>query len=178
MKREKRVEKYMLTTNDILTFLQNAGIRQDNKVTVHCSLRSIGKIENGADGLIDAFCGYLSDGLFIVPTHTWDTVVRAHPVYDVLTTMPCIGTLAKVAAFRPDAVRSLHPTHSVAVFPITVTLSSSIMRSIIASCCALLIGAKNQDGCFGGAGIELTGKTAKVTLIDNNGISEQFEIKL
>ncbi len=44
--------------------------------------------------------------------------------------------------------------------------------------CPLLIGAKNQDGCFGGAGIELTGKTAKVTLIDNNGISEQFEIEL
>ena len=106
----------MLTTHDVLTFLQDVGIRQNDKVTIHCSLRSIGKIENGADGLIDAFSSYLSEGLFIVPTHTWDTVVREHPFYDVRTTMPCIGTLAKVAAFRPDAVRSLHPTHSVAVF--------------------------------------------------------------
>ena len=85
-------------------------------MTIHCSLRSIGEIENGADGLIDAFCEYLSDGLFIVPTHTWDEVGRDHPFYDVRTSVPCIGTLAKVAAFRPDGVRSLHPTHSVTVF--------------------------------------------------------------
>ncbi|MBR2263952.1 MAG: AAC(3) family N-acetyltransferase [Firmicutes bacterium] len=106
----------MLTKNDIFTFLQDNGIRHDNKVTIHCSLRAIGEIEGGADGLIDAFAEYLSDGLFIVPTHTWDDVVADHPFYDVKTSVPCIGTLAKVAAFRPDGVRSLHPTHSVTVF--------------------------------------------------------------
>ena len=106
----------MITGSDIIAFLKSSGIRPDDKVTVHCALRSIGKIENGADGLIDAFCAYLSDGLLIVPAHTWDTVGREHPYYDVRTTEPCIGTLAKIAAFRPDGVRSLHPTHSVAVF--------------------------------------------------------------
>ena len=106
----------MVTKNEILEFLESIGIRHDDKVTIHCSLRSIGEIENGADGLIDAFCEYLSDGLFIVPTHTWDEVGRDHPFYDVRTSVPCIGTLAKVAAFRPDGVRSLHPTHSVTVF--------------------------------------------------------------
>ena len=106
----------MVTKNEILEFLESTGIRHDDKVTIHCSLRSIGEIENGADGLIDAFCEYLSDGLFIVPTHTWDEVGRDHPFYDVRTSVPCIGTLAKVAAFRPDGVRSLHPTHSVTVF--------------------------------------------------------------
>ena len=49
----------MLKKDDIFRFLQDAGIRHDDKVTVHCSLRSIGKIENGADGLIDAFSEYL-----------------------------------------------------------------------------------------------------------------------
>ncbi|MGN0438273.1 MAG: AAC(3) family N-acetyltransferase [Lachnospiraceae bacterium] len=91
-------------------------MKKDDKVTIHSSLRSIGEIENGADGLIDAFCEYLTEGLFIVPTHTWDNVDREHPFYDVKTTKPCIGTLATVAAFRKDGVRSLHPTHSVAVF--------------------------------------------------------------
>lgn len=106
----------MVTKNDIFTFLTSCGIKHDDKVTIHCSLRAIGEIENGADGLIDAFCDYLSDGLFIVPTHTWNNVTKAHPFYDVRSTVPCIGTLAKVAAFRSDAIRSLHPTHSVAVF--------------------------------------------------------------
>ena len=106
----------LITKEDILVFLKNAGIKHDDKVTIHCSLRAIGKIENGADGLIDAFCEYLNNGLFIVPTHTWDKVWRESPYYDVRTTVPDIGTLAEVAAFRKDGVRSLHPTHSVAVF--------------------------------------------------------------
>ena len=106
----------MLKKDDIFRFLQDVGIRHDDKVTVHCSLRSIGKIENGADGLIDAFSDYLKDGLFIVPTHTWDKVHRGAPYYDVRSTVPDIGTLAEVAAFRKDGVRSLHPTHSVTVF--------------------------------------------------------------
>lgn len=106
----------LITKQDIFDFLKNAGIKHNDKVTIHCSLRSIGKIENGADGLIDAFCEYLNDGLFIVPTHTWDKVWRESPYYDVRKTVPDIGTLAEVAAFREDGVRSLHPTHSVAVF--------------------------------------------------------------
>ena len=106
----------MVTGSDIFRLLEECGIRHDDKVTIHCSLRKIGKIENGADGLIDAFTDYLSDGLFIVPTHTWDSVSPGHPYYDVKTTKTCIGTLAEVAAFRKDAKRSLHPTHSVAVF--------------------------------------------------------------
>ena len=106
----------MLTKEDIFRFLQDTGIKHDDKVTIHCSLRSIGKIENGADGLIDAFCEYLKDGLFIVPTHTWDKVWRETPYYDVRSTVPDIGTLAEVAAFRKDGARSLHPTHSVTVF--------------------------------------------------------------
>lgn len=106
----------MITKHEISDFLRDAGIKHDDTVTVHCSLRSIGKIENGADGLIDAFREYLHDGLFIVPTHTWDKVCRESPYYDVRSTVPDIGTLAEVAAFRKDGVRSLHPTHSVAAF--------------------------------------------------------------
>ena len=62
----------LLTKQDIFTFLKDAGIKHDDKVTIHSSLRAIGRIENGADGLIDAFCEFLNEGLFIVPTHTWD----------------------------------------------------------------------------------------------------------
>lgn len=106
----------MVNKEDVFKLLEDFGIKHDDKVTIHSSLKSIGEIEGGADGLIDAFCEYLYDGLFIVPTHTWANVGPDQPVYDVRKTVPCIGTLAKVAAFRKDGVRSLHPTHSVAVF--------------------------------------------------------------
>ncbi len=106
----------MVTKQDIFAFLADCGIRHDDVVTIHCSLRTVGPIEGGADGLIDAVTEYLRDGLFLVPTHTWANVNRANPSYDVRSTPPCIGTLPRVAAFRADAVRTLHPTHSLAVF--------------------------------------------------------------
>ena len=106
----------MVTKQDIIGFLEKSGIRHDDKVVVHASLRSVGPIENGADGLLDAMKSYLDKGLLIIPTHTWDEVVRDHPFYDVKTSVPCIGTLSKVAFGRKDGVRSLHPTHSVVAF--------------------------------------------------------------
>lgn len=106
----------MVTKQDVFRMMEGFGIRRDAKVTMHTSLKAIGEIEGGADGLIDAFCEYLCDGLFIVPTHTWANVNKDNPYYDVKTTVPCIGTLPTIAAFRKDAKRSLHPTHSLAVF--------------------------------------------------------------
>ena len=39
----------MITKNDIYRPLSKAGIKHSDKLTVHASLRSAGKIENGAD---------------------------------------------------------------------------------------------------------------------------------
>ncbi len=106
----------MLTKNDIHEFLTSLGIAPNDTVLVHTSMRSLGEVEGGCDGVIDAFTSYLTDGLFIVPTHTWANVGLDNPVYEVSKTVPCIGALPTVAAFREDGVRSLHPTHSVAAF--------------------------------------------------------------
>lgn len=103
----------MLTKEMLKAQLYQMGLHPTDTVLIHTSLRSIGPVEGGADGLIDAFREYLSQGLFLVPTHTWANVNPEHPVYDVAATPPCIGTLPRVAAFRPDGVRSLHPTHSI-----------------------------------------------------------------
>ena len=106
----------MLTQTQIHDALKQMGIRSTDTVLIHTSMRAIGEVEGGCDGLIDAFCAYLDKGLFLVPTHTWDNVGKTAPVFDVRTTKPCIGALPTVAAFRADGVRSLHPTHSVTAF--------------------------------------------------------------
>ncbi len=106
----------MVTKKDVFRMLEDFHIGHDCKITVHSSLRSVGEIQDGAQGLIDAFCEYLSQGLLLVPTHTWRDVNEDNPYYDVKKTVPCIGTLAKVAAFHPHGERSLHPTHSLAAF--------------------------------------------------------------
>lgn len=106
----------MLTKTEIHAFLKQIGIRPWDTVLVHTSMRALGEVEGGCDGLIDAFVSYLSEGLFLVPTHTWKTVNKDQAVYDVSESVPCVGALPTVAAFRKDGVRSLHPTHSVAAF--------------------------------------------------------------
>jgi aminoglycoside 3-N-acetyltransferase len=106
----------MLTKADIHQFLKENGIKKTDTVLVHTSMRAIGEVEGGCDGLIDGFISYLTEGLFIVPTHTWREVGKKQPVFDVRESIPCIGALPTVAAFRKDGVRSLHPTHSVAAF--------------------------------------------------------------
>lgn len=106
----------MFTKEELKAQIRAMGITPEDTVLVHSSLRSVGPVENGADGIIDAFKEVLTDGLFLVPTHTWWNVTRKQPFYDVRSSVPNIGTLPRVAAFRPDGIRSLHPTHSVAGF--------------------------------------------------------------
>ena len=106
----------MLTKADIHKFLFDNAVKPTDTVLVHISFRSLGGVEGGCDGFIDAMCEYLSDGLFLVPTHTWANVTAESPVFDVRSTVPCIGALPSVAAFRADGVRSLHPTHSLVAF--------------------------------------------------------------
>ena len=106
----------MVNKYDVSALLSELGIKSCDTVMMHTSMRAIGGVEGGCDGLIDAFIEYLSDGLFLIPTHTWANVNREHPIYDVRSSEPCIGALPTVAAFRKDGVRSLHPTHSITAF--------------------------------------------------------------
>lgn len=74
----------MVTKEDIARLLENMGVEHNDTVVIHTSLRKIGELNGRADMLIDAFCEYLHDGLFIIPTHTWDTVVPDSPFYVML----------------------------------------------------------------------------------------------
>ena len=106
----------MLTKEELKAQIRAMGIQASDTVLVHSALRAVGPVENGADGIIDAFKEVLTDGLLLIPTHTWSVVTKKQTLYDVRTTVPNIGTLPRVAAFRPDGFRSLHPTHSVTGF--------------------------------------------------------------
>lgn len=116
-----------MTETDLIAQIKALGIREDDTVTLHVSLKAVGAIDSpktGADALLDALLACLPHGLLLVPSHTWSNV-RETPVYDVRRTMPCIGTLPKVAVLRANAardrgdrtcVRSMHPAHSVVAF--------------------------------------------------------------
>ena len=150
------------TKADLQQQLKDLGIQSTDTVMIHTSMKQVGNVEGGADGFIDAFCEYLKDGLFLVPTHTWDNVTKNQPIYDVNLTIPCIGIVPQIAAFRKDGYRSLHPTHSIwgygkeakaflsgeekAQTPSPVGFAWSRLKDVHAK--ILLIGVKNNKNTF------------------------------
>jgi len=103
----------MFTKADLKAQMAQMGLKSTDKVLIHTSFKAVGEVEGGPNGLIDAFCEYLSDGLFVVPTQTWGHINGEHSVYDVTKTPSNIGVVPNTAAFRKDGIRSMHPTHSV-----------------------------------------------------------------
>lgn len=103
----------MYTKEQLKEQISKLGIKASDTVLIHTSMAAIGQVEKGPDGVLDAFCEYLTEGLFLVPTHTWENVTPENPCYDARTSVPNIGIIPRTAAFRTDGVRSLHPTHSI-----------------------------------------------------------------
>ena len=89
--------------------------RAGDHILVHSSL-SLGWVEDGANTVIDADRGRGRTGTVIFPTLTGcpDDSPEHPPVFDARHTRCWTGTIPDTARRRPDALRSLHPTHSVA----------------------------------------------------------------
>ena len=106
----------MYTKQQLLSQLAEMNIAPDASLLVHSSMKAVGEVEGGADTVLDAFCEHLHDGLLVMPTHTWATVNSEHCTYDYRTEPSCTGILGSLLMNRPGAVRSLHPSHSVAAW--------------------------------------------------------------
>ena len=103
----------MLTKEQLMVQLEKFNNIKGKVVTIHTSLKAVGEIEGGGEALLSALIDYFTQdgGLLCVPTHTWDS-----DTLDRRTNRTCIGVLPSLAAAHPDALRTLHPTHSMAVF--------------------------------------------------------------
>lgn len=109
----------MYNKNDVFNSLREMGAPTDSVVLAHTSLRAVGDFEGRGEGFLDALIEYFTadGGLLCIPTHTWASIGQLPaPTLDMRSTKTCIGTLPEIAAGHPMAHRSLHPTHSMAVF--------------------------------------------------------------
>ena len=134
------------TKEEIKKQLAAMNAPQNGVVTIHSSLRKVGTVEGRGEGLLDAFIEYFTKdgGLFVVPTHTWDNLSNPDkPTLNMNIPHTCIGKLTEIAAAHPDAHRSLHPTHSVAVFGDSTKAEMFIKGDETAD---LMI---SPDGCYG-----------------------------
>lgn len=104
----------MYTKKELLNQLFELGIKHNDTLLVHSSMKSIGEVEGGADTVLDAFCEYLEEGLLIFPTHTWNQINEEYNTFDPNTEPSCVGLLTNLFMKRAGVLRSLHPTHSLA----------------------------------------------------------------
>lgn len=106
-----------VTGLDIIQSLQRLGLAAGHKVLVHSSLSSLGYVDGGADTVIDAVLATVGrTGTMLVPTLTGSELLSPDnpPRFDPRRTPSWTGRVPEMFRHRPDAIRSLHPTHSVA----------------------------------------------------------------
>lgn len=98
----------------IINQIKELGIKRNDIILIHSSMKAIGEVENGAETILDAFTQYLNEGLLIFPTHTWATINEKNNIFDPLTEPSCVGVLSNLFMKRPGVFRSWHPILSVA----------------------------------------------------------------
>jgi aminoglycoside 3-N-acetyltransferase len=98
-----------LTKEDIKQGLRELGVEGGMTLMVHSSLSALGRVEGGADTVIDALEEVVGPlGTLLMPA------MGGAPVFDVDDTRSNVGTITDRFWRRPETIRSIHPTHSAA----------------------------------------------------------------
>ena len=108
----------MYTKQDIKNELSRMGAPKDSVVLVHTALRTVGEVEGGGEGLLDALIEYFTEdgGLLAVPTHTWANLGTDKITLDLTKAESNLGKFPEIAAADARGIRSENPTHSMTVF--------------------------------------------------------------
>ncbi len=113
--------KQTVSEVEIISVLQNAGIKEGDVLMVHSSLRKIGLVEHGADTLIEGLLKTIgSQGTLMMPSFpaigfNYD-YLKSKPVFDLKHTPSKMGIVTETFRKKTGVVRSLHPTDSVIAF--------------------------------------------------------------
>jgi len=116
-------EKTIVTREDIEAALRRVGLGAGDLALLHSSLSSMGWVEGGAETVIEAFRAVLdpAQGTLVLPTLVQSDKSRPKgapdvrfETWDIERSPSNVGRITEVARLRPDAIRSDHPTHSVA----------------------------------------------------------------
>lgn len=104
------------TRQELERDLRLAGIDAGDNVILHSSLRSLGAMRGGPDAVVDAFMDVIGDaGNLMVPTFTYCLPAWKSEPFDIRSTRSRTGAITEAVRNHPMALRSFHPTHSVAV---------------------------------------------------------------
>ncbi len=100
----------VITRDELAEDLSRIGLERGDAVVLHSSLRSMGRVDGGPETVIATLRDVLGpNGLLVAPTYTYWTQHFDPSIEPSLT-----GRITEAIRLSPGAVRSWHPTHSVA----------------------------------------------------------------
>ena len=101
--------------------LKDLGVRSDELLMVHASLRSFGRFEGGADAVIDTLMGVANAGTIVMPTYTQRSLKRSperdHDEFNPATEPSIDGLITERFRQRRNVIRQPNdPWHPKAVW--------------------------------------------------------------
>lgn len=117
--RMAKLRGQVLTRKQLADGLRRSGVKAGDVLLVHSSLSRLGHVEGGPDAVIDALLDVLGPtGTLLMPAYPvvgdWMAYIHSDPLFDPRTAPSSMGKITDVFWRRDGALRSLHPTHSVA----------------------------------------------------------------
>ncbi len=104
-----------LDKSTIIRSLTETGITSGDNLLVHSAMRTVGRIEGGAQTMVDALLDVVGErGTLIVPTFTFIHEVEDDPIIDPGLDRSEMGAISEAARTRPEALRSVAFRHSFA----------------------------------------------------------------
>jgi len=109
----------MIDPSQLIADLKRLGIHASDTIIIHSSynaLKGDNQIEGGPAAIIAALKETVKHGTLMLPTLSWEAASPENPYFNVKESPSCVGILPEVMRQSEGVVRSVHPTHSVAIW--------------------------------------------------------------
>ncbi len=102
-----------VTRGELIAGFGKLGIQPGAVVLLHSAMRTVGRIEGGAEAVIDALLEIVGPtGTLVVPTYTFAHEAEEDPIIDPAQDKAEMGIITETARRRPNALRSTAFRHS------------------------------------------------------------------
>jgi aminoglycoside 3-N-acetyltransferase len=111
---------YSFSPDDLLAALRRLGIRPDDVVIAHTSFANFAGFRGGIADAIRTLQAAVEQGTLLIPTMPFESAaidyVKSGVVTDIARTPSRMGFITEVFRRLPGVIRSIHPTHPIAIW--------------------------------------------------------------
>jgi len=107
----------MVTKQDLICGFRELGLKAGIHIMVHSSLSRFGRVEGGADAVLDALTEIITpEGTLVFPSFNHNAIYDQGGVFDLRSTPTTNGIIPDTFWRREGVIRSVNPTHAFAAW--------------------------------------------------------------